>query len=586
MAEEARGHIGARVRRKEDGRLVTGAGRYVDDLHAPDLLHVAFARSPHAHAHIRGVDLASARALPGVVAAIGGQAVLERLGPLPSEGWKMPGPALRAAVDPLVKMETQPLVAVERARYVGEAVALVLAESRYVAEDGAEQVWVDYEPLPAVTDVASARQPDAPLLHPEWGDNLSARVHIGTGDVAAAFARADRVVRRRFSVQRLTGVPLETRGVVARPEPDGRLTVWSATQTPHALRGMLAHLLGLDADRVRVIAPDVGGGFGIKGLIYPEEIMVAWLAREHGRPVKWIEDRREHFLTAIHSRDQQHEIELALRADGTILGLRDRFTVDMGAYNPLGLVQPYNSSAHLVGPYRVPALDIQAECYVTNKAPLAPYRGAGRPEAVFVMDRVLDCAARELGLDPAELRQRNMVTAAEMPYDVGLLYRDGHPLVYDSGDYPACLDKALALVDYDGVRRAQPDLWARGVYRGVGLSGYVEGTGVGPFEGGHVRLDADGHVWVFTGACSQGQSHETTFAQVAAEQLDVDVDQVTVVPGDTAGIERGWGTVASRSAVVAGTAIALAARDVGEQLRALAAELLEASPADLELHRG
>jgi carbon-monoxide dehydrogenase large subunit len=586
MATEQRGWIGARLRRKEDRRLLTGAGRYVDDLHFPDLLHVAFVRSPHAHARIRAIDLAAARAAPGVVDAVAGAAALARLGPLPSEGWKLPGPALRAAVNPLVRTETQPLLAVERVRYVGEPVALVLATSRYAAEDAAEQVGVDYEPLPPAVDVATARRPGAPLVHPEWGDNLSAHVRIGKGDVAAAFAQADRVVRRRFQVRRLTGIPIEPRGVVARAEPDGRLTVWSATQIPHALRKVLAHQLGLPEAHIRVVAPDVGGGFGIKALIYPEEVLIPWMALEHGRPVKWVEDRHEHFRSAIHSRDQEHEIELALRADGTILGLRDRFTIDMGAYNPLGLVQPYNTAAHLCGPYRVPAAEIEGACYVTHKAPLAPYRGAGRPEAVFAMDRILDCAARELGLDPAELRRRNLITAAEMPYDTGLLYRDGQPLVYDSGDYPACLAQALTLIDYDAVRRAQPALWAQGIYRGVGLSAYVEGTGIGPFEGGTVRLDTTGHVWVHTGACSQGQSHETTFAQVCAEQLDVDIDQVTVVPGDTAGIDRGWGTLASRSAVVAGTAIALAARDLGARLRELAAELLEARPDDLELYRG
>src|SRR5215208_1561494 len=258
----------------------------------------------------------------------------------------------------------------------------------------------------------------------------------------------------------------------------------------------------------------------------------------------------------------------------------------MGAYNPLGLVQPYNTAAHLVGCHRVPAIEIEAACYLTNKAPLAPYRGAGRPEAVFTMDRILDCAAHELAIDPADLRRRNLVTSAEMPYDVGMYYRDGQKLQYDSGDYPACLEQALALIDYDVVRGEQPALWARGIYRGVGLSSYVEGTGVGPFEGGVVRLDKSGHVWVHTGAASQGQGHETTFAQVAAEQLDLDVEQVTIVGGDTAGTDRGWGTLASRSAVVAGTALALEAQAVGTRLRELAGELLEAAPEDLELHQG
>ncbi|MBX5493685.1 MAG: xanthine dehydrogenase family protein molybdopterin-binding subunit, partial [Chloroflexi bacterium] len=394
MAAEARGILGASIKRKEDRRLIRGAGRYVDDLHLPGTLYVAFVRSPHAHARIRAVDLAPALALEGVVTAVAGREVAERLGTLPTEGWKLPGPALRAAVDPLyVATETQPLLAVERARYVGEPVAVVVAHSRYLAEDAAEQVVIDWEPLPPVTTVEAARAPDAPRVHPELPDNVSTHIRIGTGDVDAAFAQADLVVRRRLRMQRLTGMPLEPRGTLATREPDGRLTVWSATQTPHALRNMLAHLLHLDAARIRVVAPDVGGGFGIKGLIYPEELLVSWLAYEHGVPMKWTEDRFEHFRAAIHSRDQEHEIALALRADGTILGLRDRFTIDMGAYNPLGLVQPYNTSAHLCGPYRVPAVDIESWTYFTNKAPLAPYRGAGRPEAVFAMDRLLDGAA-------------------------------------------------------------------------------------------------------------------------------------------------------------------------------------------------
>jgi carbon-monoxide dehydrogenase large subunit len=586
MAAAGRGTVGTSVRRKEDGRLLTGAGCYVGDLALPGTAHAAFVRCPHAHARLRAIDLAAARALPGVLAVVDGAAAFERLGPLPSFLWKVPGPVIREAVHPIVKVETEPLMAVDRARFAGEAVAVVLAESRYLAEDAAERVVVDYEPLPAVTDVAVARQADAPLVHPEWGDNLAVHVRVAAGDVAGAFARAACVVSRLFTSQRLTGVPLETRGTVARPEPDGGLTVWSSTQTPHALRDVIAGQTGLDAERIRVIAPDVGGGFGIKALVYPEEVVIAWLALEHGRPVQWLEDRHEHFLSAIHSRDQEHAIELALAADGTLLALRDHFTIDMGAYNPLGLVQPYNSAVHLIGPYRVPAVEVEAAGYVTNRTPLAPYRGAGRPEAVFAMDRALDVAAHELGIDPAELRRRNMVTAAEMPYDVGVLYRDGQPLVYDSGDYHACLEQALALVGYDAVRREQAALWARGVYRGVGLSCYVEGTGIGPFEGGRVAIDVDGHVWVYTGACSQGQGHETTFAQVAADQLAVGVDQVTVVAGDTAGIARGWGTLASRSAAVAGTAIAGAAQDVGARLRELAAELLEASPADLELHAG
>jgi carbon-monoxide dehydrogenase large subunit len=587
---KAQGWIGASIRRKEDGRLLTGTGCYVDDVNLPDMLHLTIVRSPHAHARLRGVDLAPALACPGVVAVVDGATVRDRLGPLPTGQRKQAEAARVVAIDPevmpLLRMEVQPLLAVDVARFVGEGVALVLAESRYVAEDAAEQVVVEYEPRPVVTNVAAASQPDAPRVHDEFEDNVSLRLHVRAGDVGAAdaaFAAADRVVRGRYRMQRITGIPIETRGVVARPEPDGGLTVWAASQSVHMTRDAIAQGLGIEPARIRVIARDVGGGFGIKSGVYPEVVLVAWLAREYGRPVKWTEDRTEHLRTATQTRDQVHEIELALRADGTILGLRDHFTVDGGAYNPLGLGQPHNTASHLVGPYRVPAMDVHGAVYFTNKAHFAPYRGAGRPEAVFAMDRLLDTAARALALDPADLRRRNLVTAAEMPYDTGIMARDGKNHVYDSGDYLACFEKALALVGYDALRREQPALWARGVYRGVGLSAYVESTGSGPYEGAVVGLDADGHVWVYTGACSQGQGMETVFAQVCAEQLGVGVDQVTVVPGDTAGIARGQGTRASRSTVTASSAIAHAADTVSARLRDLAADLLEASPADLEV---
>ncbi|HEY7067691.1 MAG TPA: xanthine dehydrogenase family protein molybdopterin-binding subunit [Chloroflexota bacterium] len=584
---KAQGWIGASIRRKEDGRLLTGTGRYVDDVQLPDMLHLAVLRSPHAHARISGIDVAPARARHGVVAAADGATMRDRLGPLPTGQRKQAEHARVAVLDPelapVMRMEVQPLLAVEKARYVGEGVALVLAESRYAAEDAAEQIVVEYEPLPPVADAQAASAPDAPRVHDEFEDNVSLRLHVRAGDAAAAFARADRVVRRRFRMQRITGIPIETRGVVARPEPDGGLTVWAASQSVHASRDAIAQGLGMDPARIRVIAQDVGGGFGIKSGVYPEVVLVAWLAREYGRPVKWIEDRTEHLRTATQTRDQAHDIELALAADGTILGLRDHFMVDGGAYNPLGLGQPHNSASHLVGAYRVPAVDVEGTVYYSNKAHFAPYRGAGRPEAVFAMERLLDSAARELGQDPAEFRRRNLVTAAEMPYDTGIMGRDGQNMIYDSGDYPACFEKALELVGYDALRREQPALRARGVYRGVGLTAYVESTGSGPFEGAVVGLDADGHVWVYTGACSQGQGMETAFAQVAAEQLGVSVDQVTVVPGDTAGIARGQGTRASRSTVTAGAAIGHAARTVGERVRAVAAALLEASPADVEM---
>jgi carbon-monoxide dehydrogenase large subunit len=345
-------------------------------------------------------------------------------------------------------------------------------------------------------------------------------------------------------------------------------------------------VLDWPAHRVRVIAPDVGGGFGTKCSLYPEDVLIPLVALRLGLPVKWIETRREHLASATHSREQVHEVELAVSRDGLILGLRDRFLLDQGAYNPWGIVQPYNTVGHMLGPYRVPAASFEARSVLTNKTPHAPYRGAGRPEAAFVMDRVLDLAARSLRLDPAELRRRNLVGPDEMPYDVGLLYRDGNPLVYDGGNFPQALGHALAAVDYDGVRADQAALRTRGVYRGVGISAYVEGTGIGPYEGAVVRLDASGRVLVATGACSQGQGHETAFAQIAADALGVSVDDITVIGGDTDAIAFGIGTFASRSLVLAGNAIATAASQVRGKLLDAGADLLEAAPTDLEVAGG
>ncbi len=587
---QSQGWIGASIRRKEDGRLLTGAGRYVDDWQLPNTLHLAILRSPHAHARIRRVDLTAARARPGVVAAVDGRTAHARLGGIPTGARKQAERAKLDAAAPgtviALATETQPLMAADKAHYVGEPVALVLADSRYAAEDALDHVVVDYEPLPVVTGAEAASQPDAPRVHDDLPDNLSLALGMRKGDPDAAFATADRVVERRYRMQRLTGIPIETRGALARPEPDGAVTVWAATQAVHVTRELIAHHLGLPEEQVRVVAQDVGGGFGIKSGNFAEAVLAAWLAREHGRPVKWIEDRAEHMRCATQTRDQIHDVALALRADGTILGLRDRILGDCGTYNVQGLGQPHNSLLHLIGPYRIPALDLQARFYFTNKAQYAPYRGAGRPEAIFAMERLVDAAAHELGLDPADLRRRNIITPAEMPFDIGLLGRDCVPVIYDTGDYPACLDEALRLIDYDAVRRDQPALWARGIHRGVGVAQYVESTGSGPFEGGSVGLDETGHVWVYTGACSQGQGHETTFAQVAADQLGVDPDQVTIVPGDTAGIARGQGSRSSRLAVVAGSAIAQASQGVADRLRTLGATLLEASPADLELAGG
>jgi carbon-monoxide dehydrogenase large subunit len=569
------------LRRKEDERLLRGAGRFVADLSFPGQLHATFVRSPLAHARIVGVDVRAARAARGVVQILTADDV--PAGPMPPFLWDTPPEKLVAALRPMLRPCHPPLLPSDRVRFVGQAVAVVLAESRYAAEDAAALIELDLDPLPALASVEASLAPGAPVVHEGWDDNVAVRFTVRRGEVEEALERAHTIVHERFAMQRQAGVPMETRGAVAVPEGE-HLTLWSATQNAHPLRRALARVSGLPPERIDVIAPDVGGGFGTKGVLYPEDLLVGLAALRLGRPVKWIEDRIEHMQSAIHAREQDHEIRLALAADGTILALTDRFMVDTGAFNPLGLVIPYNTIAHLMGPYRVPAFEAIGTCVITTKVPTAPYRGAGRPEAVFAVERALDRAAERLGLDPVALRARNLLRPDELPYDAGILYRDGEPLVLDSGDYPRTLSLATDLLGYAELRAQQEGARAVGRHLGLGVACYVEGTGIGPFEGATVRLDAGtGDATVWTGACSQGQAHETVFAQVCADALGLHPDRVTVVGGDTRGLERGWGTVASRSAVVAGNAVRSAAAALRERLLAAAAERLEVGPGDLVL---
>ncbi len=577
-------YFGAAVRRREDPRFLRGEARFVDDVKLPGLLHAAFLRSPHAHARIRGLRTAAAQR-PGV-AGVFAFGDLERwMAPLPLFG--APPPGLAAAITFDLRQAPQHALCRERARYVGEIVAMVVADSRALAEDAAEAIQVDWEPLPVAADVAAAGCAGAPLVHPEWGTNVAVAFTHAIGDVEAAFAGADVVVSETFHVQRYVGMPLETRGVVAqRDRRDGTLTTWNSTQVPHFVQQGLAAALGLPPHKIRVIAPDLGGGFGTKASGYAEDLLVPLAATVLGRPVKWIEDRREHMMAAAHARDQVHEIALAAKRDGTILGVRDRIRLDLGAYNAWGIVLPYNTVAHLIGPHRIRNMRVDVAAVVTHKTPNAPYRGAGRPETVFAMDRIVDCLARELRLDPADLRRRNYIRPDELPWDFGMPYRDGNPLVYDSGDFPGALEAALAAAAYDEFRREQPRLRAGGIHRGIGISGYVEGTAIGPFEGATVKLDLAGRVTVATGAVNSGQGHETSFAQVAADALGVPLEWVTVIGGDTAAVPFGVGTFASRSAVTAGNSIADACREIREKLVTAAAALLEAAPADVEIDDG
>ncbi|MDO8477291.1 MAG: xanthine dehydrogenase family protein molybdopterin-binding subunit [Candidatus Rokubacteria bacterium] len=578
-------YFGASVRRKEDQRYLRGEGRYVDDIKLPGLLHAAFVRSPHGHAKVLSVKTEAARRLAGVTHVFA-FADLERwMKPLPLFGAIPPG--LGARVDVTMKQVGQLAMVRDRVRFVGEIVAMVLAGSRALAEDGCELVEVEYEPLPVVADMIAGAEPGAQVLHPEWGDNVAVFFETGFGDPAAAFAQADVTVRERFEIQRYVGMPIETRGVVAQWDArDGSLTTWNSTQVVHFVQQGLVAALGLPPHKIRVIAPDVGGGFGTKATGYPEDLLIPAAAIAARRPVKWTEDRREHMMAAGHARHQMHDIEIAARRDGTMLGVRDRIWLDLGAYNSWGIVLPYNTVAHLLGPHRVPSLHVECRGVVTNKTPNAPYRGAGRPETVFAMDRVVDCLARELRMDPADLRRKNYLTQADMPYELGIPYRDGNPLVYDSGDFKAGLEAALSAVGYDALRQEQASLRAQGVHRGIGISGYVEGTAIGPYEGATVRLDASGHAVVSTGACSQGQGHETSFAQIAADALGIPFDWVTIVGGDTAAIPFGVGTFASRSAVNAGSSIHVAAGKVRDKIVEAAAALLEAAPADIEIADG
>ncbi len=569
--------IGRPVRRREDLRFLTGRGRYVADIALDRAAHVAVVRSQYAHAHILRVDASVARALSGVLGVF-------TLSDLPELRDALPPPVVPGVA---VKPYRQSALADGVVRFAGEPIAVVVSTDPYAAADGAAAVGVEYEPLPAAVDLEEAVEPGAPLVHATWGTNVAATVTLEMGDLEAALRQAALVVTRRVRCGRLTALPLEPRAVAARWDvTTASLHVWSSTQMPYGVRQRIAEALGLSLDAVRVTAPDVGGGFGTKGPVYPEELLVATLARRLGRPVCWNDTRSGSFLSTTHAGDQLHAATLALAADGTILGLADDFLIDAGAYLPRGAVVAGVTAAHLVGLYRVPAFRGRGRVVVTHKVPSAPYRGAGRPQATFVAERLMDIAARELGLDPADLRRRNLIAAAEMPYDRGLLYRDGMPMVHDSGDYPALLAKALEGAGYVTFRARQAAARRQGRLLGIGIAAYNEATGIGPHEGACVGVESDGRVRVTVGAPCQGQGHETTLAQVCAERLDVSLDCVVVIGGDTGRYPTSAGTYASRVAVIVGNAVALAAEAVRDKARSVAARALECDPQDIVLAEG
>ncbi|HYK82297.1 MAG TPA: xanthine dehydrogenase family protein molybdopterin-binding subunit [Gemmatimonadales bacterium] len=576
-------YVGERVRRNEDARLLTGRALFVDDVHLPGLVHVAFLRSDHAHAHLRRVDASAARRRPGVVAVYTAADLGDywRPGPLLVPPPPIPGLVFHQA--------TQGPLARDKVRHVGEPIAMVVAESRYLAEDALDDIVVDVDPLPPVVDLGAALLPGAPLVHDELGSNVAAHAVQQKGDYERARAQADAIVKRRLLYDRGAAAAIENRGIVAQWDARAdELTLWDTTQAPIPIRNGLAHLLGLLESQVRVIAPFVGGGFGPKIMMFaPEEVLVPWAAMRLGRPVKWIEDRRENFYATTQERGQVHDAELAITKDGRILGVRDVFLHDTGAYDPYGLTVPINSQCTLLGPYAIPHYYSEFTAVFTNKTIVTPVRGAGRQHGVFVIERLLDAAAHELGLDRVAIRRQNLLPPDAFPHNHEILFQDSAPLVYDSGDYLPALTRAAELIGYERfVREEQPRLRAAGRHVGLGIVCYVEGTGIGPYEGARVTVEPSGEVRLATGVGTQGQGHFTAFAQIVADVLGVPVERVHVITGDTREFHWGTGTFASRGAVVAGSACHAAAVAVRGKIVELASRLLEAAPEDLELSGG
>jgi carbon-monoxide dehydrogenase large subunit len=579
--------FGSGIRRREDPRLITGTATYTDDLVLPGMVHAAILRSPHAHARITRIDTARARSASGVLAVYTGADTDTALQPMPC-AWLVPNAELKVA--------TYRPVAKDIVRYVGECVAVVVAESRYQAQDALDLIDVDYDPLPVVVDPQKAAAAGAPQLHPDIPGNQAFHWTVAGGDVDAAFANADVVVRERILQQRLIPTAMEPRSALARFVPaTGELTLWNTTQNPHIVRFLASLITGVPEDRLRVVAPEVGGGFGSKLAAYPGEFIAIFCAMKLGRPVKWTETRRENYQATTHGRDHVQDVELAATRNGKIVGLRCTVWAGMGAYLSTAApgIPTILHGLMLSGPYQIPAVKEDVYGMYTNTTPVDAYRGAGRPEATFMLERMLDRLSDELKIDPAEIRRRNLIPAFE----------NGHNVVtglsYDSGNYQGALDKALNHIGYTELRAEQARLRKQGRYLGIGVSTYVEICGLGPsqvagavgFQGGLwesaiVRFHPSGKVNVFIGASPHGQGEETTFAQIVADEVGVDVNDVKVVHGDTDATPMGWGTYGSRTTAVGGAALAVAVRKIKDKAKGLAAHLLEASPADIEYQDG
>jgi carbon-monoxide dehydrogenase large subunit len=568
--------FGKRTRRLEDPELLRGKARFVDDIHIDGMVHAAFVRSPHAHARILAIDATAALAMPGVHAVLTREDIRART---------LSDRLAVALPDRVYKQQRdRPILAGDETVYVGEAIAMVIADNPYVAEDAVSQVNIEFDVLPAVSDCRDALSPDAAKVHSDASDNLIAEFASAYGDVDAAFAGAAHAFRESYWQHRGCAHAMECRGCLAAVDPlDDRLTLWSSTQTPLVAARLLAELLGREETSIRVLAPDVGGGFGPKLVFYPEEAAVAIAAIMLNKPVKWIEDRREHFVSTTQERDQYWDAEIALDNDGKILGVRGTLLHDHGAYTARGLTVPQGAVASLTLAYVVPAYRMDVKVALTNKVPVTPVRGAGQPQGIFVMERLLDLAASALKIDRADIRRRNLVPAEAMPFKKGFVTRGGIPIVLDSGDYPACQADAVEKAGWADFPARQRAARAEGRYIGIGLANYVEGTGRGPFEQVGVRLASTGLIHVATGAAAMGQSTKTMLAQVVAEQLGGAMERVVVTTGDSAKVAMGFGGFNSRQTVMAGSSAHIAAVKVRDKVLQVASHLLEVDAGDLDI---
>ena len=571
--------FGSRAKRLEDPALLRGKGRFVDDILLPGLTQAAFLRSPHGHALIKAINKDAALAVPGVhgvftLADFKPHLVNERM------VVGLPSPAYRQDLN-------RPALAADEVVHVGEPIAIVIADSRYIAEDAASLIDVDFDILPAISDCVAALAEGSPTVHRNSPHNLLAEFDVQYGDVDQAFANAPHVYREKIWQHRGGSHSLEGRGAVASYDPfEDRITLWSSTQAAHTAKNVLIDMLGWDENRIRVMTPDVGGGFGPKVVFYPEDVAVALAAYILREPVKWTEDRREHFVGTTQERDQNWDVEIAVDNDGGIIGIRGTLIHDHGAYTARGINLAQNSAVVVPLPYNVPNYRLDVRLALTNKVSVTPVRGAGHPQGIFVMERLLDRAARELGIDPAEIRRRNLVAGEDMPCEKPIKARNGLPVVLDSGDYPACMAKALKAADYDNFSDRQAVARAEGRHIGIGVANYVKGTGRGPFESATVRIGTSGKILVYTGAAAMGQGTGTMMAQIVAEQLGGDMDLIEVVTGDTSGVPMGIGGSASRQTVTAGSSAHLAALAVRQKALKVAAHMLEASEEDLEIEGG